>query len=115
MLGFFLVYEWNVGLFIWYNMKNMLYNFEWNSKKEKINIRKHGVSFDEASTVFGDILSVTYPDPDHSIREERFVMIGLSSKQRIMVVSHLYHGETIRIISARSATKRERRFYEHRI
>ncbi|SEH05181.1 BrnT family toxin [Candidatus Venteria ishoeyi] len=88
-------------------------DFEWNPQKAEINNRKHGVSFDEASSVFGDFLSVTYPDPDHSIKEERFVMIGLSSKQRILVVSHTYRGETVRIISARTATKREQRFYEH--
>ena len=88
-------------------------DFEWNPQKAAINIRKHGISFDEASSVFGDNLSITYPDPDHSIQEERFIMIGLSSKQQILVVSHMYRGETIRIISARPATKREQRFYEY--
>ena len=88
-------------------------DFEWNAQKAEINNKKHGISFDEASTVFGDALSVTYPDPDHSIHEERYVMIGLSNKNRILVISHIYHGETVRIISARQATKPERRFYEY--
>ncbi len=88
-------------------------DFEWNSQKAEINSKKHGVSFEEASSVFGDTLSVTYPDPQHSINEERFVMIGLSDKQRVLVISHRYCGETVRIISARPATKREQRFYEH--
>ncbi|NJO17835.1 MAG: BrnT family toxin [Thioploca sp.] len=88
-------------------------DFEWNPQKAEINHNKHGISFDEATTVFGDTLSITYLDPDHSIQEEWFVMLGLSSKHRILVISHRYHGETVRIISARLATKRERRFYEH--
>ena len=88
-------------------------DFEWNPQKAEINNNKHGISFDEATTVFGDTLSITYLDPDHSIQEERFVMLGLSSKHRILVISHMYRGETVRIISARLATKRERRFYEH--
>jgi uncharacterized protein len=88
-------------------------DFEWNPQKAEINSKKHGVSFEEASSVFGDMLSVTYPDPKHSINEERFIMIGLSDKQRVLVISHIYRGETVRIISARSATKLEQRFYEY--
>ncbi|OUD14117.1 BrnT family toxin [Thioflexithrix psekupsensis] len=88
-------------------------DFEWNPLKAEINSNKHSVSFEEATSVFGDTLSVTYPDPKHSINEERFIMIGLSDKQRILVISHVYRGETVRIISARPATKRERQFYEH--
>ncbi|MCB0197044.1 MAG: BrnT family toxin [Anaerolineae bacterium] len=88
-------------------------DFEWNPLKAEINGKKHDVSFEEASSVFGDTLSVTYPDPKHSIDEERFIMIGLSDKRRVLVISHMYRGETVRIISARPATKRERRFYEH--
>ncbi|KOR29029.1 hypothetical protein TI03_03340 [Achromatium sp. WMS1] len=88
-------------------------DFEWNPQKAEINSKKHGVSFEEASSVFGDTLSVTYPDPEHSMNEERFVMIGLSSKQQVLVISHMYRGKTVRIISARPATKREQRFYEH--
>lgn len=88
-------------------------DFEWNREKAEINSRKHGVYFEEASSVFGDSLSITYPDPKHSIDEERFIMIGLSDKRRILVISHAHRGETVRIISARLATKREQRFYEH--
>jgi uncharacterized protein len=73
---------------------------------------KHNVSFEEASSVFGDKLSITYPDPEHSINEERFIMIGLSNKQRVLVISHIYRDKAVRIISARLATKREQRFYE---
>jgi len=63
-------------------------DFEWDSRKADINSKKHGVSFDEAATVFGDFLSFTYPDSEHSILEERFIIIGLSSKNRILVISH---------------------------
>lgn len=87
-------------------------DFEWDSQKADINNKKHGVSFDEASTVFGDYLSLTYPDSEHSIQEERYIIIGLSSNNRILVISHTQRGESIRIISARQATKRERAFYE---
>lgn len=89
-------------------------DFEWNSEKADINVKKHGVSFEEASTVFGDYLSFTYPDSAHSIQEERYIMIGLSNKNRILVISHTQRGERIRIISTRQATKRERDFYESR-
>jgi len=89
-------------------------DFEWDSQKADINNKKHGVSFDEASTVFGDYLSLTYPDSEHSIQEERYIIIGLSSNNRILVMSHTQRGESIRIISARQATKRERDFYESR-
>ncbi|WP_133511139.1 BrnT family toxin [Candidatus Thiosymbion oneisti] len=90
-------------------------DFRWNPQKADINSKKHGVSFEEASTVFGDTLSTTYPDPEHSVQEERYVIIGLSSGNRILVISHAYRGETIRIISARQATKREQNFYEYGI
>jgi uncharacterized DUF497 family protein len=73
------------------------------------NIRKHGVSFDEAMTVFADDESITIPDPDHSEGEERFVVVGSSSRGRMLVVSHAERGENIRIISARRADPRERR------
>ena len=87
-------------------------DFEWNHQKVEINFQKHGVTFDEASTVFGDSLSLTFPDHEHSIQEERYLIIGLSSKNRILVISHIYRDESIRIISARQATKREQKFYE---
>jgi len=86
--------------------------FEWDSDKETRNIRKHGVSFHEAATVFGDPLSWTFPDPDHSASEERFVTIGLSAQGKTIVVSHTDRGMRTRIITARPATPRERREYE---
>ncbi len=87
-------------------------DFEWNPRKADSNNKRHGVSFDEASAVFGDVLSITYPDPEHSDQEERYIIIGLSKKNRVLVISHVYRGESIRIISARQATKREQTFYE---
>lgn len=87
--------------------------FEWDEKKATENQRKHGVSFDEASTVFSDPLSGTIPDPLHSgLGEERFVTMGLSARGRLLVVVHLDSDEVVRIISARPATATERRSYE---
>ena len=86
--------------------------FEWDAVKAQENLRKHGVSFEEASTVFGDPLSLTIEDPLHSEEEDRFVTIGESIRRRILVVVHTERGDTIRIISARRATSRERRVYE---
>ena len=86
--------------------------FEWDLKKTANNLRKHGISFKEAATVFGDPLSMTFEDPDHSINEERFVTIGESRQRRILVVAHTDRRGVIRIISARKATPRERKFYE---
>jgi uncharacterized protein len=83
--------------------------FEWDAQKAMANLRKHGVSFDEAMTVFADDESITIPDPDHSEGEERFLVVGSSSRGRILVVSHAERGENIRIISARRADARERR------
>jgi uncharacterized DUF497 family protein len=85
--------------------------FEWNPDKANLNLKKHGVSFTEASTVFHDPLSITYPDRDHSHGEERYVIIGLSSANRILVVPHTDRADRVRIISAREATRNERRFY----
>jgi len=79
-------------------------DFEWNPHKAEINLKKHDVSFEEASTVFGDTLSTTFPAPNHSIQEDRYLIIGFSSKNRILVISHTYRGRNIRIISARQAT-----------
>ncbi|MCA9417366.1 MAG: BrnT family toxin [Candidatus Omnitrophica bacterium] len=87
-------------------------NFEWHARKAAANLKKHGVSFEEAMTVFGDNYSTTFPDPDHSRGEERHLIIGFSKKERVLVISHTHRGETIRLISARSATRRERNFYE---
>ena len=86
--------------------------FEWNQDKANLNLKKHGVSFNEASTVFNDTLSVTFPDPDHSYGKERYVIIGLSSARRILIVPHTDREDRVRIISAREATRNERRFYE---
>lgn len=88
--------------------------FEWHGKKAAANKKKHGVSFEEATTVFTDVLSLTIPDPLHSEEEERFVIIGQSSQQRILVVIHTDFGKRIRIISARLATAHERKRYEER-
>ncbi|MBD2124115.1 MULTISPECIES: BrnT family toxin [Trichocoleus] len=85
--------------------------FEWDSNKAASNVQKHGVEFQEAATVFGDVLSATFPDPDHSIRENRYVTIGLSRYGRLLVVSHADRNDRTRIISAREATRQERRFY----
>ena len=86
--------------------------FEWDQNKAIANLQKHRVSFSEAATVFGDPLSVTFPDPDHSISESRFITIGLSTGGKVIILSHTDRGDNIRIISARKATRREQRFYE---
>ena len=86
--------------------------FEWDPKKAKSNLRKHGVSFEEAATVFEDDLSLTGDDPDHSADEPRLVTFGVSSVGRLLVVLHTQRGERIRIISARLSTGQERRMYE---
>lgn len=87
--------------------------FEWDSQKEKRNIDKHGVSFVEAASAFRDLLSITIDDPLHSNHyEERMVLVGMSHLDRLVVVVHTERGDNIRIISARKATKRERKDYE---
>ena len=86
--------------------------FEWDSDKAAANLDKHGVSFQEASTVFGDDLSLTDRDPAHSTNEHRFVIFGMSSENRLVAVAHTESGDIIRIISARPATRAERKFYE---
>lgn len=86
--------------------------FEWDNRKARQNLRKHVVSFEEAATVFGDLLSLTIVDQSHSDDEERFVIIGESIQGRLLVVVHTERGDNIRIISARVATPRERRDYE---
>jgi len=86
--------------------------FEWDEKKAKSNQKKHGVTFREASTVFGDPLSLTIHDPLHSDRDDRYVTIGVSSNSKTLVISHTDNDETIRIISARFATTNERKQYE---
>ena len=86
--------------------------FDWDDSKAEANERKHGVTFTEATTVFTDPLSRTFFDPEHSEREDRFVTIGVSTTGRTLVVAHAERGDTIRIINARKATRRERKDYE---
>ena len=86
--------------------------FEWDPEKAKGNIETHGISFDEASTVFGDTLSLTIYDPLHSEQEDRFILIGNSHKNHLLVVVHIERGQNVRIISARKAAKKERKHYE---
>ena len=86
--------------------------FEWDPKKARLNLKRHGISFDESSTAFRDPLSQTIEDPLHSENEERFVLIGRSIQGRILVIVHTDRGDQIHIISARLATKKERLRYE---
>ncbi|QDV91359.1 hypothetical protein RAS2_24550 [Phycisphaerae bacterium RAS2] len=85
---------------------------EWDEDKAVRNVSKHGVEFAEAATVFGDALALTFLDPDHSEREERYLTFGHSIAGRLLVVAHTDRGDRIRIISARMATRRERALYE---
>ena len=86
--------------------------FEWDSDKAASNLAKRGMSFEEASTVFGDPLATTIVDPDHSVGEQRFLTTGLSAQQRVVIVWHTDREDVTRIIGAREATPRERRIYE---
>jgi uncharacterized protein len=90
----------------------LLVRFEWNVRKSAANLRKHRVSFAEASSVFFDPLSATGDDPDHSLDERRFVTFGMSSSGRLLVVSRAEDHDVIRIITAGQATRGERRLYE---
>lgn len=87
-------------------------DFEWDPEKETENVRKHGVSFHEAQSVFGDPLSLTVRDPEHSIDEERFIILGISGAARLVVVCHTDRSGRIRLISAREATRQEQNDYE---
>ena len=91
----------------------MPYSFDWDPTKALSNLRDHGVSFDEAATVFVDILAMNMPDPDHSEGEERFLVLGMSEKSRLVVVSYAERSPRTRIIRARLATSHERRKYEN--
>jgi uncharacterized protein len=86
--------------------------FEWDERKAAANLKKHGVSFHEAGTIFGDPMAITFHDPDHSGTEQRFLTFGLSQSDRLLVVAHTDRGRTTRIISARMMTRRERKIYE---
>lgn len=90
----------------------MSIEFQWDKEKALQNLKKHGVTFEEAATTFYDTLSITIPDNDHSEGEARFLLLGLSNKNRLLVVSHTDRGRLIRIISARTATSKERKYYE---
>lgn len=87
--------------------------FEWDENKNRINQRKHGISFEEASTVFYDEFAILFDDPDHLQDEDRFLIIGMTKKERICIVSHCYRGKenTVRIISARKAVRSEKEIY----
>ncbi|WP_310416116.1 BrnT family toxin [Chamaesiphon sp. OTE_8_metabat_110] len=87
-------------------------SFEWDEEKAKSNIAKHDVSFDEATSVFDDPLFLTFADPEHSIQEQRFVIMGESARGRLLVVSYTERAGTTRLISARQVTRKERKAYE---
>ena len=89
-----------------------MYLFEWDGAKAAANLKKHGVSFEEATSVFGDPLALNIPDPSHSEDEERFLLLGLSDQQRLLVVAYAERRDRTRLISARQATRRERHDYE---
>lgn len=89
----------------------MTQKFEWNPEKAKLNFQKHQVDFEEASTIFDDPQLITFLDDEHSIDEERYITIGLSNKNRLLMVAHTEHKNDIRIISARKAVKNEEKFY----
>ena len=86
--------------------------FKWDAKKAAANLQKHGVSFEEATSAFGDPLSLTICDPQHSGDEERYVLVGLMERHRLVVVAHTEEADTVHIINARPATPTERRDYE---
>jgi uncharacterized protein len=90
----------------------MALEFEWDRAKAELNVKEHGVCFDEATTVFRDPLSITISDPDHSDSEDRFIDIGMSHRMQLLVVSYTERKDKIRIISARLATRAERKNYE---
>jgi len=88
------------------------YVFEWDPAKAESNRRKHGVTFDEASTIFGDPLAILMADPDHSVGEQRYLVLGMSNRRRLLVVAFAERAPRTRLISARPATRQERRKYE---
>ena len=86
--------------------------FEWNRDKAEANLSKHGISFDEAKTVFDDPLYIDFYDPDHSDEEERYIIVGQSQQHRLLIVAYTERGGRIRLISAREATRMEKNAYE---
>lgn len=93
----------------------MGYEFDWDPAKAELNLRKHGVSFEEASTVFGDWFGINMPDPKHSVDEQRYILLGMSDRQRLLVVGYTDRPPHTRLISTRLATRRERKQYEEDI
>lgn len=87
-------------------------NFEWDPPKASANVKKHGITFDEAATVFLDPMALSGPDPDHSLDESRYISFGMSSLGHLLAVSHTYRPDGIRLISARRVTRAERKLYE---
>ena len=87
--------------------------FQWDKEKASQNVKKHGVHFEEATTAFYDTLSITIPDKEHSVDEKRFILLGLSNQGRLLVVAHTDREDKIRLISARPATSKERKYYEN--
>ncbi len=87
-------------------------HFDWDENKARLNLKIHDISFDEAKTIFDDPLYVDFFDPDHSDSENRYLRFGMSDQHRLLLVSYTERGDTIRIISARLATKNERKTYE---
>ena len=92
----------------------MALTFEWDENKSDRNLKKHGVDFEEAKTIFNDPFAITIDDPDHSVEEDRYVDIGLSSKGRMLVVWYTERNDNIRIIGSRKAARSERKIYEKR-
>ncbi len=90
----------------------MSIEFQWDPAKAVVNLRKHGVAFEEATTAFADTLSLTIADPMHSEGESRFVLLGRSQSGRMLAVVHTDRGDTIRLIGARIATRKERKTYD---
>jgi uncharacterized protein len=90
----------------------MTLHFEWDPKKAESNLQKHQVGFDEAASIFDAPLFITFLDEEHSSSEERYTTIGLSNKNRMVIVAHTERNENIRIISARKATQNEEKFYQ---
>jgi len=88
-------------------------NFDWDPQKAENNFKKHGVSFEEAKTIFDDPLYLDFYDPDHSKNEHRYLIVGRSSQERLLIVSYTERGEKLRLISARQVTQREREIYEN--
>jgi uncharacterized DUF497 family protein len=89
--------------------------FEWDAHKSRANMRKHGIEFDEAATVFKDPISITSYDPNHSEEEQRFITVGMSTAGHLLLIAHTDRGDRIRIIGARELTRRERQAYEEEI